>query len=82
MAIIFGGILGSARTVGAGLLAQCRETGIFRWSEVTRVRVNLRRRSLVLFGDSLPLIEVFCTPEVLAPVLATVRRKVERVDGC
>lgn len=82
MAIIFGGISASAGTVGAGLLAESRSSGFIRWSAVARVRVNLRRRSLVLWSDSLPLIEVFCNPEVVDPVLAIFRRNVKQVEEC
>lgn len=75
-----GAVTGSAPTAGAGLLATSRESGFFPWRTVTRVRVRQRRRSITLYGDHLPLIEVVCTPELFDNVVAVIERHVRHMD--
>lgn len=80
LAILLGAAAGSARTVGAGLLARSRESGFLPWSEVARVRVRQQRRSITLYDDHLPLIEVVCIPELFDEVVAVMERHVRCID--
>jgi len=80
VAATLGAATGSAPAAGAGLLAASRESGLLGWSTVSRVRVRQRQRSITLYGQRLPLIEVVCPPEFFDEVVAVIERNVRHLD--
>lgn len=75
-AVVSGLVAGSAAAVGAGLLAKTEEAVFIPWSEVSRVKVNPRRRYVLIKGGFLQKpIGLYCTSDNFTGVVAILRER-------
>jgi hypothetical protein len=81
-AVVGGLVAGSAAAVGAGLLARSEQEVFIPWNEVSKVKVNPRRRHVLVKGSFLQKpIGLYCTAENFAGVLAVLRERCPASPG-
>lgn len=77
-AIILGALAGSARTVGAGLLAASNEKGGFSWADIHRANEHAGPRVISLRNSWHVVLRLHCTPENYERVRVAVAAGVAR----
>lgn len=81
LAVLAGGMSGSAAAAGAGLVAVSGETAVLRWKSVSAARYLPRRQTIVLRNSWRDLMHVYCTTDNFEVVRARVAQVVAQADA-
>jgi hypothetical protein len=75
LTIGLGLLAGKPTVAGAGMLANSKQTVGLKWNKVQRVKYNPRQNTILLRGNPMENIGVFCTPENYLFVEAFIKNK-------
>ena len=75
LTIILGLLSRNPTAAGAGVLAQSRQSVLLRWEKINKVSSYPKWRIIMVRGEALDSIAVFCMPENYSEVEALVRTK-------
>lgn len=81
LAITAGLLSGKPSVVGAGMLAQSRQSEFLKWSRVTRVKYQPQQQTILLRGGWTENIALFCTECNYQQVAQVVRNQTKHLES-
>ncbi len=69
-------LTGKPSVAGAGILADSKQSVVLKWSKIQQVKYKPKQNTILLRGNPMENIGVFCTPENYPQVEAFIRNKI------
>jgi hypothetical protein len=78
LTVVLGLLSGRPAAVGAGMLAQARQSEYLEWGRIKKASFHPKGRTILLHGGFAETIALFCTEENYPEIEEFVRRKTTR----